>query len=148
MGADIGLLNNRKAKAIAYTMSLLSRTSEPLIEGVIKYVVYKIKPKLITEFKRPAIYRAKNAYMESREKVITLSGLYSQLYGREKKHPKQEPFGLIVNVDDGELKNGYVWYSPTGKRSYQIDDLDYFVLTETGFTPYTHIGNRTKRTRK
>lgn len=59
MGADIGLLNNRKAKAIAYTMSLLSRTSEPLIEGVIKYVVYKIKPKLITEFKRPAIYRAK-----------------------------------------------------------------------------------------
>lgn len=148
MSEKISLLNKRKAKVIAQTMSLLSKTSAPLIEVLVKYVVFKIKLSDITDFKHSAIYRAKSTYKENRDKVITLSGLYSPLYGREKACPDQEPFSLIVNVDDDELKEGFVWYSTTAEKSFQMSDLDYFVLTDAGFAPYTQISNSGKRTRK
>ncbi|EIY8279506.1 hypothetical protein MNZ66_004649 [Salmonella enterica] len=148
MTEKISLLNKKKAKLIAQTMSLLSKTSSPLIEALVQYVVYKIKASDIPEFKHSAIYRAKSTFNENREKVITLSGLYSPLYGREKSSPEQEPFSLIVNVDDTELKQGYIWYSTTAEKSFQMDDLDYFVLTDTGYAPFTHIGHSGKRTRK
>lgn len=147
MTEKISLLNKKKAKLIAQTMSLLSKTSSPLIEALVQYVVYKIKLSDIAEFKHSAIYRAKSTFKENRDKVITLSGLYSPLYGREKDSPEQEPFSLIVNVDDTELKSGFIWYSTTEDKSFQMDELDYFVLTDTGFAPYTKMSHSGKRTR-
>ncbi|EFR6141847.1 hypothetical protein HYK36_004231 [Salmonella enterica] len=148
MSEKISLLNKKKANVIAQTMALLSKTSAPLIEVLVKYVVFKIKLSDITDFKHSAIYRAKSTYLENRDKVITLSGLYSPLYGREKGRPDQEPFSLTVNVDDDELKEGFIWYSTTTEKSFQMSDLNYFVLTDNGFAPFKKMSSRAKGTRK
>lgn len=148
MTEKISLLNNKKAKIIAQTMTLLSKTSSPLIEALVKYVVFKIKLSDIADFKHSAIYRAKSTFKENQDKVIALSGLYSPLYGRCKSTPEQEPFSLIVNVDDDTFKEGFVWYSPDSETSFQMDELDYFVLTDSGFAPFTKFGHSRKRTRK
>ena len=142
MTEKISLLNNKKAKLIEQTMLLLSKTSPSLIKALVQHVVFKIKPTDMSEFKHSAIYRAKSTFKENRDKVIALSGLYSPLFGREHECTDKEPFSLIVNVEDAELEQGLIWYSTTTGKSYRMDDLDYFLLTDNGYTPFNMIHHK------
>ncbi|MER1676785.1 hypothetical protein, partial [Enterobacter cloacae] len=98
--------------SIEQTLLLLSKSGGELIKAVAKSLVLKIKPYDFVEFKHSAIYRAIRTYNEKRDSVIRLSGLYSPLFGLEKEALKEEPFSLIVNVDEQTFKQGFIWYSP------------------------------------
>ena len=122
--------------SIEQTLLLLSKSGGELIKAVAKSLVLKIKPYDFVEFKHSAIYRAIRTYNEKRDSVIRLSGLYSPLFGLEKEALKEEPFSLIVNVDEQTFKQGFIWYSPEKDRAFRMEDLSYFVLEQDNYIPF------------
>lgn len=136
MTDKFNLQNKRLMDSIEQTLLLLSKSGGELIKAVAKSLVLKIKPYDFIEFKHSAIYRAIRTYNEKRESVIRLSGLYSPLFGREKEALEEEPFSLIVNVDEQTFKRGYIWYSPEKDRAFRMEDLSYFVLEQDNYIPF------------
>ncbi|MER1908826.1 hypothetical protein, partial [Citrobacter portucalensis] len=123
-------------KAIEKTMGLLTKNKKDVIDALVKRIVFKYKATEISGFLTSAIYRVERGYKEKREQVITLSGLYSPLFGREKEQANQTPFSLIVNDNEDTFLDGFLWYSPDTDKTYKFDDLDYFSLNENSFEPY------------
>ncbi|MDM2765758.1 hypothetical protein [Citrobacter sp. Cpo150] len=136
MNENIDLKNKRLIKAIEKTMGLLTKNKKDVIDALVKRIVFKYKATEISGFLTSAIYRVERGYKEKREQVITLSGLYSPLFGREKEQANQTPFSLIVNDNEDTFLDGFLWYSPDTDKTYKFDDLDYFSLNENSFEPY------------
>lgn len=136
MNEKIDLKNKRLIKAIEKTMGLLTKNKKDVIDALVKRIVFKYKATEISGFLTSAIYRVERGYKEKREQVITLSGLYSPLFGREKEQANQAPFSLIVNDNEDTFLDGFLWYSPDTDKTYKFDDLDYFSLNENSFEPY------------
>ena len=136
MSEKFNLQNKRLMDSIEQTLLLLSKSGGELIKAVAKSLVLKIKPYDFVEFKHSAIYRAIRTYNEKRDSVIRLSGLYSPLFGLEKEALKEEPFSLIVNVDEQTFKQGFIWYSPGKDRAFRMEDLSYFVLEQDNYIPF------------
>lgn len=136
MSEKFNLQNKRLMDSIEQTLLLLSKSGGELIKAVAKSLVLKIKPYDFVEFKHSAIYRAIRTYNEKRDSVIRLSGLYSPLFGLEKEALKEEPFSLIVNVDEQTFKQGFIWYSPEKNRAFRMEDLSYFVLEQDNYIPF------------
>ncbi|MEL6008194.1 hypothetical protein J4Z08_20945 [Citrobacter portucalensis] len=136
MNEKIDLKNKRLIKAIEKTMGLLTKNKKDVIDALVKRIVFKYKATEISGFLTSAIYRVERGYKEKREQVITLSGLYSPLFGREKEQANQTPFSLIVNDNEDTFLDGFLWYSPDTDKTYKFDDLDYFSLNENSFEPY------------
>ncbi|EGJ2216377.1 hypothetical protein IHJ17_002396 [Escherichia coli] len=136
MSEKFNLQNKRLMDSIEQTLLLLSKSGGELIKAVAKSLVLKIKPYDFVEFKHSAIYRAIRTYNEKRDSVIRLSGLYSPLFGLEKEALKEEPFSLIVNVDEQTFKQGFIWYSPEKDRAFRMEDLSYFVLEQDNYIPF------------
>ena len=141
MTDKFNLQNKRLMDSIEQTLLLLSKSGSELIKAVAKSLVLKIKPYDFVEFKHSAIYRAIRTYNEKRESVIRLAGLYSPLFGREAGKAEQEPFSLIVNVDEQSLKQGFIWYSPENDKAFRMEELNYFVLDQDTFLPYSPSGS-------
>ena len=133
MTDKFNLQNKRLMDSIEQTILLLSKSGSELIKAVAKSLVLK--------FKHSAIYRAIRTYNEKRESVIRLAGLYSPLFGREAGKAEQEPFSLIVNVDEQSLKQGFIWYSPEKDKAFRMEELNYFVLDQDTFLPYSPSGS-------
>ena len=136
MTEKIDLFNKRLIEAVEQTMSLMTKSSSTLINALAKNLVLKINATDLDGQFPQAIYRAKRAYAQNRKKAIKLSGLYSQLFGSEKADPEAGHFSLIVNVDAGMMKEGFLWYSPESGKSYRMADLNYFILEGDDFVPY------------
>ena len=136
MSEKFNLQNKRLMDSIEQTLLLLSKSGGELIKAVAKSLVLKIKPYDFVEFKHSAIYRAIRTYNEKRDSVIRLSGLYSPLFGLEKEALKEQPFSLIVNVDEQTFKQGFIWYSPEKDRAFRMEDLSYFVLEQDNYIPF------------
>lgn len=139
MSVKIDLQNRRLFESIEQTLSLLSKSGRELIKAVAKSLVFKIKPYDIEGFKYPAIYRAIRTYNEKRESVIKLSGLYSPLFGRVLGEEDQEPFSLIVNMDEITFKEGFIWFSPDKEKAFKMSDLSYFTLEKDSYIPFAHL---------
>lgn len=136
MTKEIDLFNKRLIGSVEQTMLLMTKSGKELINGVVNYVIHKIKATDLDGVEASAIYRSAKIYRQSREKVIRLSGLYTPLFGREKGNLEEEPFSLIVNIDDESLKQGFLWYSPDKDKGYRMSDLNYYVLDGNTFKPY------------
>ncbi|CSX10605.1 hypothetical protein FP371_23115 [Citrobacter freundii] len=136
MNEGIDLKNSRLIKSIEKTMGLLTKNKKDVIDALVKRIVFKFKATEIEGFLPPAIYRVEKGYKEKRNQVITLSGLYSPLFGCEKKCKDQTPFSLIVNDDEESFLNGFLWFSPDTEQVYRFTDLDYFSLNQNKFVPY------------
>lgn len=136
MADNLNKKNNRLMESIEQTLLQLSKSSSDLIKIVSKSLVFKISPYDFEQFKFSAIYRAISTYNKKRESVIRLSGLYSPLFGRETDDTEQEPFSLIVNVDDKSFRQGFIWYSPEIGKAFRMDQLTYFLLDEDSYIPY------------
>lgn len=141
MTDKFNLHNKRLMDSIEQTLLLLSKSGSELIKAVAKSLVFKIKPYDFAEFKHSAIYRAIRTYNEKRESVIRLSGLYSPLFGNEAGKAELEPFSLIVNVDEQSLKKGFIWYSPEKDKAFRMEELNYYVLDQDSFIPYSISGS-------
>jgi hypothetical protein len=144
MTDKINLQNKRLMESIEQTLLLLTKSSKELIKAVAKSIVLKINPYDFEDFKYSAIYRSIRAYEAKRERVILLSGLYSPLFGREKGDAKQEPFSLVVNVDEQTFKQGFIWYSPERETAFRMEELTYFSLDKDSYIPYSlNASNKT-----
>lgn len=142
MPDKIDLHNKRLMASIEQTLALLSKSGSNLIKAAAKSLVLKISPYDFAEFKHSAIYRVIRTYNEKRESVIRLAGLYSPLFGREAGDSSEEPFSLIVNVDEQALKQGFIWFSPEKDKAFRMDDLAYFVLDKDSFIPFDFSGSK------
>lgn len=144
MAENFNLQNKRLAESIEQTLLQLSKSSGELIKAVAKSLVFGISPYDFEDFKYSAIYRAIRTYNEKRESVLKLSGLYSPLFGREIYNAEQEPFSLIVNIDEQTFKRGYIWYSPEKKRAFRMNELNYYSLDQDCYVPYSlNASNKT-----